>query len=72
MRTLTPALVSLLVLASLPGSPARLLLTASHTGSHLAPASLLDGDGKGGGGDDGGDKGGGDDDDDDEDFRVVG
>ncbi|QRK12680.1 hypothetical protein JQX13_23190 [Archangium violaceum] len=70
MRTLTPALVSLFVLASLPGSPGRLLLTAAHAGTHIVPSSLIDGDGKGGGGD-GGDKGG-DDDDDDEDFRVFG
>ncbi|WNG33709.1 hypothetical protein F0U60_08770 [Archangium minus] len=70
MRTLTPILLSLLVLASLPGSLGRLLPATSHASSHLATSSLVDGDGKGGG-DDKGDKGG-DDDDDDEDFRVVG
>ena len=67
MRILTTALVCLLALTALTGTP----LAVPGAEARRSASPVLDGGGNGGGGD-GGDDGGHDEDDDDEDVRALG
>lgn len=69
MRTVIPALVSLFILSSLPGTPGLATPTASGAQARLEgpAASLARGDD-----DDKDDEDDDDDDDDDEEFRAIG